>query len=61
MASTERMIDLAGLGIVVEHRIDHGGALGRRIGHQIAERVGRLVEERANGGLPDIEPPEIIS
>ena len=43
-------IDLAGLGIVVEHRIDHGGAPGRRIGHQIAERIGRLVEESANGG-----------
>ena len=44
-------VDLAGLVIVVEHRIDHGGLLGRRIGHQIADRVGGLVEERPDDGL----------
>ena len=31
--------------IVVEHRVDHRGALGRRIDDQIAGGVGRLVEE----------------
>ena len=44
-------IHLAGFGVVVEHRIDDGGALGRRIGDQIAERVRRFIEESADSGL----------
>jgi hypothetical protein len=38
-------IDAAIPMIVIEHGIDHRGAAGRSIGHQIADGVGGLVEE----------------
>jgi hypothetical protein len=44
-------VHLAGIVVVVEHRVDDGGLLGRRIGDQITHRVGRLVEERLDDGL----------
>lgn len=34
--------------VVIEHGVDHGGAPGRRIDDEIADRVGRLVEEGAD-------------
>ena len=44
-------IHLAGFGVVVEHRVDDGCTLGRRIGDQIAERVRCFVEESADSRL----------
>ena len=40
---------LAGTVIEVEHRINHSGALGCRVGHQIADSVGGLIEEGLDG------------
>ena len=42
------MIGAARCRIVVEHRIDDGAVLRCRIDYDIAERVGRLVEERSH-------------
>ena len=44
-------VDFARLVIVVEHRIDHGGLPGDRIGHEVADGVGGLVKERPDDGL----------
>lgn len=38
-------IHLARLGIVVQHRIDHRALSRRRVGDEIADRVGGFVEE----------------
>jgi hypothetical protein len=37
--------------VVVEHGVDDGGLSGRRIGDQIAHRVGWLVEECSDDRL----------
>ena len=37
--------------VVVEHGVDHGRTLGLGVSHEIADRVGRLVEEGANDRL----------
>ena len=44
-------VDRAGVVVVVEDRIDDRRFLGRRIGHQVADGVGGLVEERPDDGL----------
>ena len=44
-------IDLAGARIVVEYRIDERSLLGGGVGNNVADRIGRLVKERVNGGL----------
>jgi hypothetical protein len=44
-------IDLAGAGIVVEHRIDERRLFGGGIGNKVADRIGRLVEESMDNGL----------
>ena len=43
--------DAAGLGIEIEHRIDDGGAPGFGIGDEIADRIGRGVEEGGDDGF----------
>ena len=44
-------VDRSVILIVVEHRIDDGRLLRRRVRHQIAHRVGGLVKERPDNGL----------
>ena len=44
-------INLAGAGIVVEHRIDKCRLFGGRVGNNIADRVSGLVKERVNNGF----------
>ena len=41
-------VDLAGVLIVVEHGVDDGAALRFAVPDQVADRVGRLVEESAD-------------
>ncbi len=44
-------VDRAGLVVVVEHGVDHRRPAGGRVGDQIADGVGRLVEEGLDLGL----------
>ena len=44
-------VDRSVVVVVVEHRVDDGGLLRRRVRHQIADRVGGLVKERPDNGL----------